>query len=33
MVESSLWHVSLDEPEQAADNLRWARTLADLAGL
>jgi len=33
MVESSLWHVSLHEPEQAADNLRWARTLADLAGL
>lgn len=33
MVESALWHVSLEEHRQADDNMRWARVLAGLCGL
>lgn len=33
LVESALWHASLDQPESARSSMRWARVFADLAGL
>lgn len=33
MVESALWHVSLDEPDDARRSMHWAQAFAHLAGL
>lgn len=33
VVESALWHASLDEPDSANRSMLWAQAFADLAGL